>query len=243
MARAAAALFALVQLGCAGEDYVIGRLADGGVGECAGRTGAIVCSGFEQPELSDWSATEVLERGELERVSERTHNGRGALRAASSAMMSVAVVAASFPALQQGTLHLRAHLFVPAELPTETINVFFVGASPSPDPFSGIDLNLEGGAVQVYSPESAVQRQTGTLLIPRDRWFCFRARVAIADEEGSVDAWVDDELALHAEELDTLPDEGVHLFRAGLDWSSKQDAFFELYLDDVMVSTSEVECL
>ena len=58
-----------------------------------------------------------------------------------------------------------------------------------------------------------------------------------------VEAYVDDQLALHAEALDTLPDDGIHLFRAGLDWSSKQDAFFELYFDDVVVDTVEVPCL
>ena len=249
MSRAAAALLALAALaalallGCASEDYVIGRFADGGVGECAGRTGAIVCSGFERAELADWSATELMLAGELERTTDRAHHGRAALRASSSAMMSVAVVAASFPAQRSGSLYLRAHLLVPADLPTETINVFFVGAEPSPDPFSGIDFNLEGGSIQIYSPESAVQRHTGTLLIPRDRWFCFRARIEIDAQAGVVEAHVDDQLALHAEGLDTLPEDGIHLFRAGLDWSSKQDAFFELYFDDVVVDTAEVPCL
>jgi hypothetical protein len=238
----AAVVCALALHGCAGEDYVIGRFADGGVGECAGRTGAIVCSGFERVGLGDWSAIEITSQGELERTTARAHGGRAALRASSSAMMSVAVVAASFPALREGSLYLRAHLLVPAELPTETINVFFVGDEPSPDPFSGLDFNLEDGAIQVYSPQSAVQRHTGTLLIPRDRWFCFRARIDIDAEDGVVEAHVDDALALRAEGLDTLPDAGVHLFRAGLDWSSLQDAFFELYFDDIVVDTAEVTC-
>jgi hypothetical protein len=243
MARAAAVACALALLGCGGEDYVIGRYADGGVGECAGRTGAVVCSGFEQAELSDWSETEVVQAGAIERSTQRAHAGSASLHASSSASMSEAVVAASFPALRAGTLYLRAYLYVPADVPTETINIFFVGDSPTPDPFSGIDFNLEDGAVQIYSPESAVQRQTGTLQIPRDRWFCFRARIAIDEAAGRVDAYIDDELALRAEELDTLPAAGVHLFRAGLDWSSEQDAFFELYLDDVVVDTHPIACL
>jgi hypothetical protein len=228
---------------CSGGDYEIGRFADGGVGDCAGRTGALVCSGFEQRALADWTATELVAQGELERTTERAHRGSGALRASSSAMMSVAVVSASFPPLSEGSVYLRAHLFVPAELPTETINVFFVGAEPAPDPFKGLDFNLEGGAIQIYSPQSAVQRHTGALVIPRDRWFCFRARIDLDAADGRVEAWVDDQQALLAEGLHTLPEEGVHLFRAGLDWSSGQDAFFELFFDDVVVDTAEAQCL
>jgi hypothetical protein len=229
-------------LGCSSEDYVIGRFADGGVGECAGRIGALVCSGFERADLADWSDTRLEEQGAVERTSERVHGGHGALHASSNAKASVGVVAADFAALRGGALHFRAYLYVPAELPTETINIFFVGDDPTPDPFSGVDFNLESGAVQIYSPASNPQRQMGTLTIPRDRWFCFRARIGIDDTQGEVDAYIDNELALHAGALDTLPDQGVHLFRAGVDWSSEQDAFFEIYMDDVLVDRMEAPC-
>jgi hypothetical protein len=32
------------------------------------------------------------------------------------------------------------------------------------------------------------------------------------------------------------------MMRAGIDWSSAQDAFFELYLDDVVLDTLPVGC-
>lgn len=246
MPRAAVALCALVwcasaNQGCS-DDFVIGRLADGGVGDCAPRTGSLVCSGFERADLADWSETRIEEQGAVERTEDRAYRGHGALHASSSAMASVGVVAADFPPLTQGALHFRAYLYVPADLPTETMNIFFVGDDPTPDPFSGVDFNLESGAIQIYSPESNPQRQMGTLTIPRDRWFCFRARIGIDDSEGEVDAYIDDELALHAEALDTLPAGGVHLFRAGVDWSSKQDAFFEIYMDDILVDPHEAPC-
>jgi hypothetical protein len=234
-------LCALVLCACS-DDFVIGRFADGGVGDCAPRTGELVCSGFERADLADWSDTRLEEQGAVERSGERVHSGHGALHASSNAMASVGVVAADFPALHDGSVDFRAYLYVPADLPTETINIFFIGDDPTPDPFSGVDFNLESGAVQIYSPESDPQRQMGTLTIPRDRWFCFRAHIAIDDSAGSVDAYVDDELALHAEALDTSPEGGVHLFRAGVDWSSKQDAFFEIFMDDIAVDRRELAC-
>jgi hypothetical protein len=255
MARAVVVLCVLAVWGCSDNPYVIGRLADsgpadagasdGGIGECGdARAAALLCSGFEGDDVAaDFGQTVLVNQGALERSTERVHTGAGALHASSGAMMSVAVVLASFPPLFSGELYVRAYLYVPADLPTETMNIFFVGDEPVPDPFLGLDFNLEDGALQLFSPQSSPDRHTGDVPIPRERWFCFRARIAIADADGSVELFVDDALALQATGLDTLPDDGVGLFRAGVDWSSGQDAFFEIYIDDVVVDTTEIECL
>jgi hypothetical protein len=42
--------------------------------------------------------------------------------------------------------------------------------------------------------------------------------------------------------LDTVPDGGMRQFRAGVDWSSEQTSFFEIYIDDVLVSLHELGC-
>jgi hypothetical protein len=252
MARASVVLCVLCVWGCSDNPYIIGRHVDGGrgdaghddagIGECGdAHAAALICSGFERDEIAaDFADTVVVNAGALERSTERVHAGTGALHASSDAVESVAVVLATFPALFSGELHLRAYLYVPADLPTETINIFFVGDQPVPDPFTGLDFNLEHGALQVFSSPS--DRRTGGLTIPRDRWFCLRARIAI-DDAGSVEAFIDEESALDVTGIDTLPPAGVHLFRAGVDWSSAQAAFFEIYIDDVVLDTAEVECL
>lgn len=260
MARACAALCALA-LACSNGPYVIGRFPEGGpedtgvndggapdagADECATvHAGSLVCGGFEAADLgASWDLVTDLS-GELERSTLRAHAGSASLHATSAAADSIAVVARSFGPLTAGELFLRAYVYVPAGLPTETMNIFFVGDDPSPnppDPFSGIDFNLEAGAVQLYSPQWAPDRHTGTLLIPRDRWFCFRARVAIADEDGAVEVFVDDQPALAVSGVDTLPAEGVRRFRAGIDWSSGQTAFFEVFIDDVVLDTQFVSC-
>jgi hypothetical protein len=249
MLRVTVVLCALVALGCSKTTYVIGRVGDAGDAgettsdECAGsRASALVCSGFERVGLPDWGAPMIEQAGHIERSTTRAHSGEAALHASSTAMMSVAVVAADFSALQTGDVYVRVYAYVPASLPTETMNILFLGTAPSSAAFTGIDLNLQDGALQVYSSPSDPQRQTGSIPIPRDRWFCLRAHVALSADRGSVQAYIDDTLALDASGLDTLPDGGVTQFRAGIGWSSAQDAFFEIYFDDVVLDRTPVAC-
>jgi hypothetical protein len=230
---------------CSGGPYFIGEhRADAGLpGECETvQQDALWCSGFEAEDLlSEWDDIEVVMAGEVARTTERAYSGQGGLRAASNGGESVAVVIAELEPVSSGTLYLRTHMFVPAGLPTETINIMFVGSDPAPDPFVGIDINLEGGALQVFSPQADPARQTGELLIPRDRWFCLQTEIAVS-AQGSVQLLVDDTLALEATNIDTLPEGGIQLFRAGVDWSSAQQASFEIYLDDVVLDRAPVAC-
>jgi hypothetical protein len=195
--------------------------------------------------LSDeWPETHIENAAEIERSSLRAHSGMASLRAQSHDANSVAVVVARFAPLHSGNLYLRAHLYVPGQQPTETMNVFFIGArpDPEPEPFVGMDLNLEQGALQVYSPQAEPHRQTGSYRIPRDRWFCLRAEIEIGDR-AQVSLFVDEQLALRATQVDSAPPEGVHMLRAGVDWSSGQQASFELFIDDLALDTRPIACL
>jgi hypothetical protein len=245
MLRAACLLVALLGAGCADNPYVIGRYLDAGSDECKGaRAHAAVCDGFEHDDLSAPGSTVIEIAGAVERSAVRAHDGRFSLHASSDAAMSVGVVVKRFTPVRSGELYLRLYLFVPANLPTETMNFLFVGDDPNPDPtpFKGIDFNLLNGALQVYSPQGMPLRQMATSSIPRGRWFCFRAEISIKDSGGTVRTFVDDQLVLEATGIDTLPDAGVHLLRAGIDWSSNQDAAFELFIDDLVLDTRPVAC-
>jgi hypothetical protein len=242
MLRAAFWLGLIMSASCTRNPYVIGEhVAD----ECTAELAeAIACSGFEAEDVAmGWTETTIIGTAAVERTTHEAHFGRGALRAESSGADSVGVVSREFAAVRSGTLYLRAHLFVPAEVPTNTINVFFIGSSPAPDPFTGIDINFaEGGVPQLFSPQIDPARQDGTGEIPRDAWFCLRAELVVDDTEGSIELFVDDESVLLASDVDTLPDDGVHLFRAGVDWSSEQTEPFEMFLDDVALSTAPIPC-
>jgi hypothetical protein len=246
----AVALLGMFGVGCADNPYIIGHaadFADAGTDAAARCEDALVCSGFERADVAaDWSDTVIEEAGELERSTTRVHSGEGSLHATSRAMQSVAVVVARFSPVRSGTLYFRAYLYVPSGLPTETMNVLFIGSRPDPDPdqnpFVGLDLNIVDGVLQSYSPQAEPKRQTGTAMITRDRWFCLRAEIGIGSH-AEVALFVDDGLALRATGVNSLADSGVSMMRAGVDWSSSQDAFFELYLDDVVLDTRRVTCL
>jgi hypothetical protein len=241
MWRAAFWLGLLASAGCTHNPYVIGEhVAD----ECEGELAdALVCSGFEGTDVaSGWTETTIIGSASVERTTDEAHIGRGALRAASFGADSVGVVSRELEAVRSGTLYLRAHLFVPGEVPTDTINIFFLGDQPAPDPFTGIDINIADGVPQLFSPQLNPARQDGEGEIPRDEWFCFRAELHVSDTAGSIELFVGDESVLRVDAVDTLPDDGVRLFRAGVDWSSEQTDPFEMYLDDIALSTEPIAC-
>jgi hypothetical protein len=251
MVRATLALLVSLVIGCADNPYVIGRLLEGGILQDASDStapaacpaAALFCSSFEAADLRDeWTTTTIIEDAALERTSARVHSGQGALRAESRGPDSAAVVVAAFAAQRTGSLYVRAYVYIGSDWATETMNLFFIGDDPS-EPFVGIDLNIADGAVQMFSPQTVPVRSTGTLEIARDRWVCFRVEVAIADVAGALRVHLDDELALEVTGVDTLPAAGIHLFRAGVDWSSAQASFFEVYLDDIALGSEPVDCL
>ena len=245
-------------LACADNPYLIGALRDDAGTDaadaaqpalhdaCDSHPEALVCSGFEREDLGEWPSQVVVQSAELMRSTASSRSGVASLHAQSRGPESTAVVARPFDARFDGALHLRVWLRVPMGVATETMNLFFIGFDPNPNgdppvPFSGLDLNLEGGALQVYSPQSSPARVTGTLQIPRDRWFCLRVHVELGDS-GSVEAFVDDAPALEVPVCDTVPDGGVSLLRAGIDWSSGQTSVFEVFMDDLVLSPDLVPC-
>jgi hypothetical protein len=240
------ALSSLCCIGCAsvlwacGDSYVIGRFVDDG---CKAHSDAIFCSGFESPDLSDWSRVLVVDNATVGQTSDRIYEGNGALHASSTGEKSSAVVAEDFPAVKDGDLFLRAFLYVPAGLPTKTMNISFLGDVATPDPFKGIDFNLEDGAFSTYVPENDPQRFTSTALtIPRDRWFCLQVHVRVATGAGAVTILVDGETALDEQGMNTRPDAGIHLLRMGIDWSSLQTEPFDYYIDGLVLATTSVDC-
>jgi hypothetical protein len=205
---------------------------------------ALACSQFEDPNLgAGWDDLVETSSADLERSQDVTHTGEGALHASTSGPTSRAAVVQKFDPLYDGELYIRAYLYVPDALPTQTMNIFFVGDDrPSEDEDDGVDFNLETGAIQAFLANESPTRYTGTEPIPRNQWFCFRARVVLSDDAGSVDAYADDALMLHANGLDTVPDRGVRHFRAGIDWSSEQADYFEIYMDDLVFARREIPC-
>lgn len=231
---------ALALAGCESNPYVIGRFVDE---SCQGQESALFCSGFERPDLSDWDRRIIVNTGQVEQTDTLQRSGRGALHAASTDHESTGAVAAEFAPVKSGEVYLRVYMYIPAGLETKTTNVLFLGDEPAPDPFKGVDFNFESDAPEIFVPESDPMRFTSTtLFVPRDRWFCYQVRLLVSEDAGAVTISVDGAVALEQTGLDTLSAGGVHLLRAGIDWSSKQTTPTSIYMDDLLLSTSPTAC-
>jgi hypothetical protein len=241
MRRLGVTLLCLAALtGCGSDGYVIGRFRDD---SCGTHRDALLCSGFELPDLSDWSELVVTNEAHVEQTDARTHDGHGALHAASTGAKSAAVVSGEFSPVRDGELFLRAYLYVPADLPTKTINFMFIGDVADPDPFKGVDFNLEDGALSTYVPADQPQRFTSDLLvIPRDRWFCLQIEMTVSPDAGAVRMLVDGEAGLDEHGMNTSPKAGNHVLHAGVDWSSEQTERFDVYMDDLVLATKSIAC-
>jgi hypothetical protein len=239
--RRSAALLLLPTLwGCNDGSYVIGRFVDTG---CAAHRDAIFCSGFERPDLSDWTRSIVVNKAHVEQTDERSYAGKGALHASSTDQKSSAVVAEDFDPVANGDLYLRVHLYVPAGLSTKTMNIMFLGDFATPDPFKGVDFNLEDGALSTYVPQDSPDRFTSnTLTVPRNRWFCMQIQMTVSDKQGMLTIDVDGQTALEQQGMNTKPAAGIHLLRAGIDWSSLQTEPFDYYLDELVLAKTPVAC-
>jgi hypothetical protein len=230
----------LALTGCSDGSYVIGRFRDD---SCASEKGALLCSGFERPDLSDWTRTIVVNRADVEQTDAKFRDGRGALHAGSTAEKSAAVVAGNFPAVTDGDLYLRAYFYVPKDQPTKTMNFLFIGDYATPDPFEGVDFNLEDGALSTYVPGDNPDRFTSdTLVVPRDQWFCLQIEMTVSPDAGTVRILVDGEVGLDQQGMNTRPKAGNHVLRTGVDWSSLQNEPFDLYVDDLVLATTPVDC-
>jgi hypothetical protein len=239
-ALVAAILGACALSACSNGTYVIGRFHDD---SCNAHSSALVCSGFEQPDLSDWSIV-LVDNAQVEQSTARVHSGNGSLLAQSKGQKSTAVVSKEFPAITQGELFLRAFLYVPDAQPTKTMNILFLGDYATPDPFRGVDFNLEDGALSTYVPGNQPDRFTSTtLVIPRDRWFCLQIQMTVSPTAGALTMRVDGEIGLEQKNVNTRPAAGVHLLRMGIDWSSGQTEPFEFSVDDLVLATTPVACM
>jgi hypothetical protein len=124
------------------------------------------------------------------------------------------------------------------------MNILFLGDYATPDPFRGVDFNLEDGALSTYVPGDQPDRFTSTtLVIPRDRWFCLQIQMTVSPNAGALTMRVDGEIGLEQKNMNTRPAAGVHLLRTGIDWSSGQTEPFEFSVDDLVLATTPVACM
>lgn len=144
---------------------------------------ALFCSGFELPDLSDWSFSQV-EQGSVATTTSPVCRGSGALVARTTKQGGRAIVVRSLGSTPS-TLYFRAYVYLPSAVPLVAANIFHVGDSD--DRNQGVDFNIiDGDLPEVYVPASRRTLTSSGSRLPLDRWFCYQARIVISDTAGEV---------------------------------------------------------
>lgn len=202
-------------------------------------TGTLFCDGFEDALLSAWGwRTEMS--GSVVRGTSRTRRGSGALQARTTAGSGKASIASSFSAVGSGDLWFRAWFYVPSGYSMATVSMLALTEGSSP--WAGVAVQaVSGDRGHIWiGPEGTAA--TSTTTIPRDRWFCYRAHIEISSAAGVMEAWIDETLIGRHTGVDTQPASAYSSVITGIEWSSSAQTTAEIWVDDVVVDDSLIEC-
>ncbi len=203
--------------------------------------GLIFCDGFESPELAAWEDRN-LHGGEVEQEEGEVYRGGGALRAttwepAGGAAVGQDVAAASSAA----DLHVRLHLLVPAGSTVESVTFLLLLEPDSPWHHVGLSLG-DGGFPGLWVDGPEVFDGLWTDLLPRDRWVCVQAHVAVADSGGAADLRVDGEQVAGVSDIDTRPESGYRHLAVGIAFTRESQGPTSLLIDEVALGTEPIPC-
>lgn len=200
---------------------------------CSEHRGAVFCSGFEAEDLA---AATLADGGELAQTTDEQLGGDGALAAAVRSPAVRSRARYDFAPVTEGTLYLRAWLYVDqddvSELHAHTLTTGSVDTAAH-----GTDLHIEAGKLGLTFPNRG--DVAGDVSVPARTWFCVRLEMALGAEDGSASVWLNGELSAEVAGADTLPPEGVVNMSVGIDAA---DGDVRLLIDDVVLATTPVGC-
>lgn len=198
---------------------------------------AFFCNGFEGSLASDWDSVFRDGVSEVETVTPG-RTGSMQLRARSVEPGDRAIAFVSPPeAMLDGGGWLRFYAMLPASPGTsESLRIARV-SNP---------LYSEGTAVEVmataagWRPEihHQIQRETGTMTLDADRWYCFELFLEVGDP-AVVEIYVDGTLAVRRDDLDTRITNGYRKLGVGATTSGTN---LEVQYDDVVLSAERPGC-
>lgn len=197
------------------------------VSNCALAPGALACSDFENGLPSNMFV-------ETNEGSVSTQDGL--IEASTHAASGWARARAMFPAVTSGSIYLRMSMFIRSASILDLVN--FAELVESNAPGTGVDFNFRYDELEVYAHQGQDSYVCSGCLAPRDRWFCFRARVDLGDGDGRVRTWIEDALLHDIQGIDTLSAGGMEEAAVGLNWVDPIQSQAHVMLDDFAVSTS-----
>lgn len=206
---------------------------------CDELTGVLFCEDFEGTlQLRTTTATPpsfvVTDDGT------RSYRGARALHSHTTRPMEPAwILGAAMPYLMTGELHVRWYMFIPAE--PATLHVAPLHLVEATAPFSGVIVGVRNTDLRLTFSESDIFADSPDS-VPRDRWACFQLRIVIADSGGSVDVAVDGVTRTVIGSVDTLPPNGYRNIHAGSFATAQSVGTTDLWIDELIASTSLIPC-
>lgn len=220
---------------------ILDATSDAKAESCAG---ALFCSGFEDPGLGDWPATNLLGNGTLSTTTDKSYRGSRSLQAQVFSSNDRANVIYTFPTpFRSGTLWVRGWVFVPSgysllsaagamHLFELTYPNHFLSARFSPQQASIY------GANDVDEPLSISEFEDVVL---GDAWHCFEWKVVLG-ANGSSSLFIDSALVVESGMKNlTIQGEGfldVHIGQTINDAAPNSP----IYLDEVVIAQTRVNC-
>lgn len=210
--------------------------------------GAIHCDGFEfdyPASRGAWGWDLVTSgSGSLATVSDpRPRLGTRALRARIDAMGSRAAIGVNFsPAIVDGELWLRGWFYFPSALAIDDgLSLLYVG---SRDGSEGISFQTYGGGQAALWIGTISDWRGTTHVLRRDAWTCLTVHVVLAEPNGAIELFVDGTSIARYEGVDTVPlaAGGFAAVEAGIEYSGRAQSPGTLYVDEVVLSRTFVDC-
>ena len=202
---------------------------------CGDASGSLVCSSFEEEEAGVTPV--VLEGGAIGLSQDQSLFGESALAVTIAAGSGRSVLHYEYEPQTEGTLYLRAWLYVDApDTSALHFHALTVGSVGTGD--WGTTLHVLDGKLGLSFPVTG--DVPGELPVPGGRWFCARAEIQLDAAAGVASVWLDDALSLTAEGVETLPSDAAHNIAVGVDYTTEPE--LKLYVDALRLSTTPVGC-
>jgi hypothetical protein len=120
---------------------------------------------------------------------------------------------------------------------------FLAFEPPEYEPYIDVLLDADQ-AVGIYFQKNGATERSAAGAFTWDRWTCVRGAIHIAETTGAVQLWLDDELVLDTpQSFDTSPPGGIGTVMFGVHWTALGEPDATVYLDNLVVGLSPIECL
>ena len=202
---------------------------------CADDDQALFCSNFDDRELAEWSIT-AEPNSTLQATESERHAGRSALESEVIAFNGRSRFLGEFTPQRSGTLFLRVWMFVEAGAVLNNVHTVTIGDVDTPD--WGVNFLFYQGALAVETPITGPAGDD--VAVPSGRWFCLQGEIDLADD-GAIRAQLDGAPALSIENIDTLPDAGVHNLTVGIDHLAQPERT-RVFFDELLLDTKPTQC-